>query len=128
MSSLLSANYTNLHELKIVNHLDFKFDKYDNTPVFIDVVGWYYYGNTIRLNTGHKNYYNKLQYIKDQEFYDKGDKGYLAFYIENEWRFVLIKEDLLMPFHDADSPPTVAHRHQSAQLILEQNLLPTVPA
>ena len=61
------------------SEFDFKFDKYDNTPVFIDVVGWYYYGNTIRLNTGHKNYYNKLQYIKDQEFYDKGDKGYLAF-------------------------------------------------
>jgi hypothetical protein len=62
----------------------------------IDCVGSYYFGHSMRLNTRHKNWYELLDYSKEQH----ADACYLVFnpmyeYTDiDNWRYLKITEDL----------------------------------
>lgn len=67
---------------------DFEIQLKDSRIIYIDVVGTQLRNTTITLNCSHKDYKPKIKALSP------GDKGYLAFELKGEWRFLQISRHL----------------------------------
>jgi len=85
--SIAFSKWISYHEK---GEFDFAIQLPDASYIYIDVVGSHMRGNTVMLNCKHKNWKNKMKFLRDEGY----AIGYLAFLYENQWRYMRIHRKL----------------------------------